>query len=384
MQSLAARAARPALVKPRPSKPSRRVSVLTPRASAPGGSGDEIEILEQAFAKAPVTKKLSTPALLACPICLTPFPAGSLRCARCARDAYPTKDGILDLCLDANGAAGAYAEPQRSGTRLFQSDVISAAYEKGWRRSFAWAGFPGEEEETEIAMTFLRGAGATTAPRATLLDVSCGSGLFSRRFAASGEFAHVVASDFSASMMRQTKAYCEADARLSNALRRKPVWEAGWEEEDAAARASASTSTSTSTTSTRLSFVRADVGRLPFATGSFDAVHAGAAMHCWPSPSAAVAEISRVLRPGGVFIASTFLDPTSMLGDALGSDEMVQPLSAAFRESGLGTGGAFNQFWSEKELRDLTTGMCGLERFERKRERQFIFFSVRKPGGRAA
>ena len=105
MQSLAARAARPALVKPRPSKPSRRVSVLTPRASAPGGSGDEIEILEQAFAKAPVTKKLSTPALLACPICLTPFPAGSLRCARCARDAYPTKDGILDLCLDANGAA---------------------------------------------------------------------------------------------------------------------------------------------------------------------------------------------------------------------------------------------------------------------------------------
>lgn len=35
------------------------------------------------------------------------------------------------------------------------------------------------------------------------------------------------------------------------------------------------------------------------------ALHAGAAIHCWPNPSAALAEISRVLRPGGVFVAST-------------------------------------------------------------------------------
>lgn len=93
-----------------------------------------------------------------------------------------------------------------------------------------------------------------------------------------------------------------------------------------------------------------------------------------------VAEISRVLKPGGVFVASTFLDPTAMLGDALGGDDAVQPLSALFRESGVGTGGAFNQFWSEKELRDLTTGMCGFVDFERRRERQFIFFKVTKPG----
>lgn len=29
--------------------------------------------------------------------------------------------------------------------------------------------------------------------------------------------------------------------------------------------------------------VRADVSRLPFSSGSVDAVHAGAALHCWPS-----------------------------------------------------------------------------------------------------
>ena len=57
-------------------------------------------------------------------------------------------------------------------------------------------------------------------------------------------------------------------------------------------------------------------------------------------------------------------------------------LSALFRESGVGTGGAFNQFWSERELRDLTTGMCGLEGFERRRSRQFIFFRVNKPAAR--
>lgn len=37
-----------------------------------------------------------------------------------------------------------------------------------------------------------------------------------------------------------------------------------------------------------LALVRADVSRLPFTSGSIDAVHAGAALHCWPSPSNAV------------------------------------------------------------------------------------------------
>ena len=37
-----------------------------------------------------------------------------------------------------------------------------------------------------------------------------------------------------------------------------------------------------------IALVRADVSRLPFASGSVDAVHAGAALHCWSSPSNAV------------------------------------------------------------------------------------------------
>lgn len=286
---------------------------------------------------------------LACPVCLRPFRGTSRACVGCGRS-FPVDGGVINLCLDAGGASGAYKEPPaKSGTRLFQSELISSAYENGWRQSFAWAGFPGEEAESAIAMEYMEKAGATGG---VVLDVSCGSGLFSRRFAASGKFAKVVASDFSDAMMRQTKSYCDQDAKLrAKAEGLEPS----------------------------LLFVRADVGRLPFATGSIDAVHAGAAMHCWPSPSAAVAEISRVLKPGGVFLASTFLDPTAMLGDVAGGDAAVAPLSALFKDSGVGTGGAFNQFFSEPELRDLTTKMCGFENFVRARDRQFIFFSATRP-----
>jgi hypothetical protein len=104
--------------------------------------------------------------------------------------------------------------------------------------------------------------------------------------------------------------------------------------------------------------LRADVGRLPFATGSVAALHAGAAIHCWPNPTAAVcldsavmlplcsftreggltlsqasrtlqvAEISRVLQPGGVFVASTFLKASAPLGQLLNNDDIVRPLNA--------------------------------------------------------
>lgn len=57
------------------------------------------------------------------------------------------------------------------------------------------------------------------------------------------------------------------------------------------------------------------------------ALHAGAAIHCWPAPQAALAEISRVLRPGGLFVASTFLNMTAPLGQLVGNDDLVAPLS---------------------------------------------------------
>lgn len=51
----------------------------------------------------------------------------------------------------------------------------------------------------------------------------------------------------------------------------------------------------------------------------------GAALHCWPSPQQALFEISRVLKPGGVFVASTFLNALAPLGQVLG-DATLRPL----------------------------------------------------------
>ena len=43
------------------------------------------------------------------------------------------------------------------------------------------------------------------APQGVLLDASCGSGLFTRRFAASGAYSAVVAADFSEAMLLQAR-----------------------------------------------------------------------------------------------------------------------------------------------------------------------------------
>lgn len=42
-------------------------------------------------------------------------------------------------------------------------------------------------------------------------------------------------------------------------------------------------------------------------SNSVDALHAGAAMHCWPELVKAASEIHRVLKPGGRYFATTFL-----------------------------------------------------------------------------
>lgn len=59
-----------------------------------------------------------------------------------------------------------------------------------------------------------------------------------------------------------------------------------------------------------------DAERLPFATGAFDAVTCRIAAHHFPDPDAFVAEVARVLRPGGVFALEDNVAPED---DALAS-----------------------------------------------------------------
>lgn len=48
-----------------------------------------------------------------------------------------------------------------------------------------------------------------------VVDVSCGSGLFSRKFAKSGTYSGVIALDFSENMLRQCNDFIKKDTSLS-------------------------------------------------------------------------------------------------------------------------------------------------------------------------
>ncbi|KAG2485936.1 hypothetical protein HYH03_015380 [Edaphochlamys debaryana] len=286
-----------------------------------------------------------------CPICLTtefrmaamPTSSGpGLSCPRCART-FPASPDYLDLTTTAGVPQRVYNQKAWGGTEIFRSPLVSFAYERGWRQGFAWAGFPGADREYEMALSYLLPA----AEGRLLVDMSCGSGLFSRRFARSGRFAGVVAADFSENMLKQTRQYCLQEGGTLNGT-------------------------------TPIMLVRADVGRLPFATGSVAALHAGAAIHCWPNPQAALAEISRVLAPGGVFVGTTFLNGAAPLGQVLG-DENVRALAQLDQLAG-SRGGQPYRWWEEAELRELCEGV-GLKDFRRDRSWRFIMFAATKPGG---
>ena len=111
-----------------------------------------------------------------------------------------------------------------------------------------------------------------------VVDMSCATGLFTRRLAKSNVYDRVIACDYSDSMLMEARNRIRTDPDLSSGK-----------------------------LSTTLDLVRCDVGDIPMQDESVDALHAGAAMHCWPDLDSAMSEIHRVLKPGGRFFATTFL-----------------------------------------------------------------------------
>ncbi len=79
--------------------------------------------------------------------------------------------------------------------------------------------------------------------------------------------------------------------------------------------------------------VRCDVGEIPMKSNSVDALHAGAAMHCWPDLDSAMCEIHRVLRPGGKYFASTFLAPYFRTVRAAGGDTSIEQQAFQYFET---------------------------------------------------
>lgn len=107
----------------------------------------------------------------------------------------------------------------------------------------------------------------------TVLELACGTGLLSVRIAGSVKL--LEATDFSEEMIRQAKAKAH---------------------------------------SSRLHFSVQDATSLPYTPGTFDAVVISNALHIMPEPEKAMAEIRRVLKPGGILIAPTFTAAGSLSG----------------------------------------------------------------------
>ncbi|KOO30692.1 s-adenosylmethionine-dependent methyltransferase [Chrysochromulina tobinii] len=169
-------------------------------------------------------------------------------------------DELREELVDAWGS--------RVQTGLFRSPLTAFLYERGWRQNFKAAGFPGIDVEfNEVQRWFRPAAGGV------VVDMSCGSGLMTRRLVKSSVYGRVLALDYSEAMLQETARRVQEEGVSTKAL----------------------------------TLCRADVAALPLRPTSIDAMHAGAAMHCWPRLEEGLRQIRQVLRPGGLFYATTFL-----------------------------------------------------------------------------
>lgn len=64
----------------------------------------------------------------------------------------------------------------------------------------------------------------------------------------------------------------------------------------------------------RAELVEGDAARLPFAGSRFDAVVCNDSFHHYPDPEAVLAEVDRVLQPGGVFLVGDCTAPAGLRG----------------------------------------------------------------------
>jgi ubiquinone/menaquinone biosynthesis C-methylase UbiE len=200
---------------------------------------------------------------------------------------------------------------------LFTSPSVSFAYERGWRQGFATAGFPGADKEFDLTMEYFDPVlrAAPVRKTTTVVDMSCATGLFTRRFALSGRFNRVLGCDYSESMLTEARRRISSDRTLSQTILQE--------------------------NETQLELVQLDVAKIPMQNASVECLHAGAAMHCWPEIKEGLEEIYRVLIPGGRFFATTFLSRYFSSVQAVEGGKTGPTMQA------------FNYFESKEELRDM-------------------------------
>ena len=211
---------------------------------------------------------------------------------------------VVDLVPDEpsfsspDGALSGDVEVKKKKKGPFETEFGAFIYDKGYRQLFRALGYPGADAEAALALERLNGCAATLAPRdassRVVLDVSCGPGIITTRIAAGLRgYDTLVASDVSEAMTKRAAEQLDTLAATTQVLRAKEGNDDGVASDASMAPLPA------------FAAVRADVCALPFVDASVAAAHSSAGAHCWPDPMRGFKEIARVLKPGGVFVAST-------------------------------------------------------------------------------
>jgi ubiquinone/menaquinone biosynthesis C-methylase UbiE/uncharacterized protein YbaR (Trm112 family) len=201
---------------------------------------------------------------------------GHVCCAHCA-NAFPIRDGVMDtLGEDA-------AEVITPFQRLMQTPMVVFIYEGCWRRIgyfIASSRSFSDELKTVLTMNLRK-------ETSRVLDLACGTGVFTRPLAMQSTGV-VVGLDLSRPMLRHARRLVTR-AGIRNVL-----------------------------------LVRASAFQLPFVDGAFSYVNCCGALHLFDSPDRALAEVRRVLTPGGHLCVQTTIRPLHSAGIAHVLEKLIR------------------------------------------------------------
>jgi len=215
---------------------------------------------------------------IACPICYKTLTSAPQHCNQCQNyfrhEVAKCPLSLVDLTPKrVEGEIDDAQQPLR--TELFRLPIISFLYERVlppiWAMGLRHLG--GIEIELQQCLEFFGQNLGVVA------DISCGTGIMARRLALLQRCEQIIALDYSEAMLGQLQQQMQLNGIPPS----------------------------------QITIIRGDVGALPFAPHSLDAVYSGAAMHCWPDAEQGMRNIYQALRSGGKLFATTFLQPLPSL-----------------------------------------------------------------------